>query len=137
MDEILPSVDEACYCHSEERLKRVRPSTPKTRTDAFFSYNLLLALKIFTSLPSFSNNKIFYVPNCFGIVFFRNKKKKLSRKSSLISWKNGSADGNAESTTACADGGSGNSSFQADASHKLFFFWPPERIVLVMDERIT
>jgi hypothetical protein len=28
--------------------------------------------------------------------------------------------------------------FQADASPKtILFFWPPERIVLVMDERIT
>jgi hypothetical protein len=53
----------------------VRLSTPKTRTDAFFSYNLLLALQNCTSLPSFSNNTIFYVPNCFGIVFFRKKEE--------------------------------------------------------------
>jgi hypothetical protein len=55
-------------------------------------------------------------------VFSDKKKKNLPRKPSLISWKNGSADGNAESTTACADGGSGNPGFQADTS-KLFSFF--------------
>jgi hypothetical protein len=60
-----------------------------------------------------------------SVSFFSEKKKKiLPRKPSLISWKNGSADGHAESTTACADGGSGNRGFQADTS-KLFSFFKP------------
>jgi hypothetical protein len=73
----------------------------------------LLALKNCTSLPSFSNNK-FFMCLIVSVSFFSEK--------SLISWKNGSADGHAESTTACADGGSGNRGFQADTS-KLFSFF--------------